>query len=522
VASLLNKIFIFPLRPRLNPLVEFMSSDSSINPYALTNIDMWECVECEPPYFTSVMDIWIDGIPNCRQCTTGEIPTQISYNDVDLTVCMPCDRNRYRQTLASPSTCVDCPDGSFSASGSSNCTTCLPGTEWLNNTETISCTQCEEGTYSLGGNSMCTECPVGMIPDTAKTAQCIDCPVNTYSKGTTTCTPCLVGEYSQAGSSGCNNISITCSAGSMFNTSTQLCDLCAHETYNLKPSQKITCETLSDGQVATECSVLNGQPHGCRNVQCDLGYVTYLIQDGIKCVATLDATDCGFSKYQSDLTKRNSCIECALGEGHVVQYSAKSTDCQPCLPGSFRSTGLPFCQLCPTGTYQELPGMSECKLCPVGKSSGLGATIITSCTLCPPGTFSDQLFQCRKCSPGYKCQNGFQTACESGTAQPQAGQSSCITCLDTWKIGKPSMTDGPIFSCTACNAAIGEYLPSNSITCSPCLAGNYLEKQGVSNGDSTHFRCITCPVGHRCENGVKYVCASGRYQVNLNPKPVCR
>ena len=35
----------------------------------------------------------------------------------------------------------------------------------------------------------------------------------------------------------------------------------------------------------------------------------------------------------------------------------------PCSPGSYSSTGLPPCRLCPLGHYSEIPGMLACIPC---------------------------------------------------------------------------------------------------------------------------------------------------------------
>jgi hypothetical protein len=75
--------------------------------------------------------------------------------------CYPCTSNTYSPSpgfvlQGGYTNCLPCPEGTFSKSFSTSCTTCVPGTFWDGST----CTSCPSGSYSTSSSSSCTQCPL--------------------------------------------------------------------------------------------------------------------------------------------------------------------------------------------------------------------------------------------------------------------------------------------------------------------------------------------------------------------------
>ena len=98
------------------------------------------------------------GIDNCRTLWCVSMAANGTYSNFD-------------------SYCYQCPYGSVSGMGSSQCTVC-PAGRFTNTYPASQCTSCGAGTYSTGGPVACQSCPVGFW-SSVEAGQCEPCPAGT-------------------------------------------------------------------------------------------------------------------------------------------------------------------------------------------------------------------------------------------------------------------------------------------------------------------------------------------------------
>ena len=106
-----------------------------------------------------------------------------------------------------------------------------------------------------------------------------------------------------------------------------------------------------------------------------------------------------------------SCSSCSIGQFLEQDHPAKGT-------GMLRR-----CSGCPSGKYQEAPGMAECKSCSPGHFNPYSAQI--RCELCTSGQFSPAMGStvCKKCT----CSGSNQYP-SSNVSATVAGGCSCRNC----------------------------------------------------------------------------------------------
>ncbi|KAL8432734.1 hypothetical protein Efla_004403 [Eimeria flavescens] len=96
---------------------------------------------------------------------------------------------------------------------------------------------------------------------------------------------------------------------------------------------------------------------------------------------------------------------CPDGSGEPIQ----------CPPGAFCPPGSTFPQPCPSGSYCP-PDASHPIQCPAGYKGTRDRSDVTSlksgCTICPEGTYTSEpgMTECLKCTPGYVCLEGCNSA----------------------------------------------------------------------------------------------------------------
>jgi len=162
------------------------------------------CLPCSENTFSNA------GATFCSLCPPG------SYCP-DIRTKFDCPQNTYSTTngAKSPSTCLTCPTGTYSASASASCTYCLPGTYGNSysgsgsgsnlNSRCITCSPgsfCPGvpnniyiGTNQLTGINGINVCPAGTF-STAGSSSCEYCPPGKSSRaGSTSCLTCNAGEY---------------------------------------------------------------------------------------------------------------------------------------------------------------------------------------------------------------------------------------------------------------------------------------------------------------------------------------
>jgi hypothetical protein len=156
------------------------------------------------------------GAPVC--CVSGQV-----FSEGVSTACQDCLPGSY---LASASTCLQCPVGSYSAQARSlSCTLCGAGT-YGSQAGVSACLACAAGAYSTAVGALsaavCSPCPVGTYSNTtglSAAAACSNCTAGTYSNGTgqltlATCTACRAGTYSSAAGASAAGTCTACLANS--------------------------------------------------------------------------------------------------------------------------------------------------------------------------------------------------------------------------------------------------------------------------------------------------------------------
>ena len=228
------------------------------------------------------------------------------------------------------SACVDCPEGSYTASKNLR----------------VSCLFCASGTYqSATGKSVCTDCPAGAYRT---------------ETGATSCTSvdsCSAGYYKTT-SQQCTTLTCVCSActsGSYCPTGSTLQSSCPAGSYCSTTSTSVSCSAgtycPAGSTVPIDCNAGNYCPTGSGSqTPCRAG----------------GWSDAGAS----------SCTYCPNGQAPV---STGSRTCAACAAGSYSQGGAP-CASCSSTTYAVGTGNAACLTCGPGNYGDR-----TSCTQCMPG-----------------------------------------------------------------------------------------------------------------------------------------
>lgn len=277
-----------------------------------------QCVPCQVGSSAGV------GSSTCLPCNKG------TYAEMGYSVCFACPKGTYQgEAIGDRLTCLNCvggmysdvmgadssnvcklcPAGTFSLSGSSNCTACPPNfysvsggmcTRCPGNSTSVggmdidgcicnagfmrdmtgipfSCSPCVPGTYGTDGRN-CLSCPAGKYQGKSmmtSISACLDCPKGSFSEeksssctvcsvgkftnivGASVCASCLNGYYAPANSTGCT----MCPLGTYSDKAIGLrseCMICPAGYICTDPSQKVMCPlgTFSDvtGKFLSSCS----------------------------------------------------------------------------------------------------------------------------------------------------------------------------------------------------------------------------------------------------------------------------
>ncbi len=130
----------------------------------------------------------------CLACSTG------TYSMAGSSSCSTCPEGYYSPNTTS---CIACYAGSYNAdSASTTCNLCPAGkySNTLGAVSALTCIDCPLGTFSLSGSSMCTLCPPGSYSNVTASSACISCSAGLYSNiagaiSAVACTSCPVGVY---------------------------------------------------------------------------------------------------------------------------------------------------------------------------------------------------------------------------------------------------------------------------------------------------------------------------------------
>ena len=180
---------------------------------------------------------------------------------------------------------------------------------------------------------------------------------------------------------------------------------------------------------------------------------------------------------------------------------------KPCSAGTFADvSGLAQCVDCPAGTFQSKSGASACDQCTPGSYCEAAAAAMSPCAEgtygSAPGLRSSS--ECDECPAGSSCPAGSvaPTPCSPGSAQPLAGQGSCVLCA-----AGSYQSESSAMVCLPC--AAGSYCTEGAVAAAPCTGGTYSNAAGIGSRDG----CTACPAGAFCFAGATAPtsCSRGTY-----------
>ena len=443
------------------------------------------CIPCSTNYYKSLADD-----SSCQPCLNDCAPGAYlialcsSTANPSCALCPPntANPNHFSVFISS---CVTCPNGAISASGSATCLQCPLGKATFS---TINCTNCDTGTYADNlGSITCKTCPAGTANNQLAAQninQCIQCNPGYYSNpGASICSACLIGTYNE------NNNCSACPVGTYNNLTAQTtCALCpaGSASLDIGAINITTCIICSPGSFSSvgsaACSLC--PPGTSSNTSgssiCSpnpLGTYTNLS-------GSISPISCSHG-YYSENSGNINCTPCPVGFFNNKTGSFQNNDCLDCPPGFYApAVGSIGCLITIRGFFQDLPRQSSYLPCPVGTANNnIGSTSSMACVACSPGKYQ------------YQTGSSVCIPCPAGYFQNNSGQIDCLPCpAGTYN----SNTD------------------SNSLqSCLPCPVGTY----SSSVGANTAFTCIITPIGTytNITGSVNYtLCNPGTFQNGTN------
>lgn len=430
---------------------------------------------------------------------------------------------------------VPCPDGTWSAQGSSAVTHCTSAL-------------CE-GSYCRNGVSL--DCGPGQQVNLI-TLVCDNCLSTEYSDGTEckTIQPGYYGINPTSSSFGAQQI---CEVGNACSGGVKVS--CGGSQY-ADSTGLSSCLSCGDGYYAHDGA---GTENGAVNTVCSACLA------GHKCVAGVK-TACTGNEYQEN-TGASVCSTCPGGKYTNNDISGDpNTECNDCGKGyacpadGSRSpcTSDYYCPtanevtmtLCYPGFYTDSvdaasPGLNDvcivCEpgyICPGGDASTKDTCPLTqyapggtsSCQNCSPGDYPNKgggsfasNIQCSTCPFGYGCDGTAAVLCDGNKYFPYQsdGQVSCQTCSPGYRTTFP---DGEVFNndCVPCYAGTAcdgsrvsvtcsgkEYSEDFAGVCEECDPGHFTSQGKATVGNQL---CTICPKGSECPDGeVKNKCIDNTY-----------
>ena len=412
--------------------------------------------------------------PDCG-CSPG------SYDDDNsaTTPCTECPAGSVTDTLTSYGAvaCASCSAGQYSATASSPCADCAPGTADLDSDPSTQCSQCSAGEFSASyGAVACTSCSAGQYSAAASTSPCADCAPGTADLDydpSTQCSQCSAGEFSA------RNVSTSC-------------DPCPVGRLDDDGDPSTPCLTCGIGffapaRTATACSA------------CGAGQ--YAANASVRCVS------CVAGQSDHDSNASTACVPCTNG----TYAGCGETACARCEAGSVDADGNQAtpCTPCPPGTnWADSPEemAAICLPCAIGRADN-DSISTTDCVQCPSGTYAaTQSVECAPCTSGMSDHDSdASTACVRSLDAPECAQecgtgfddddcddsddSPCVACgTGTYSSGGIRATPTESL-CVACSP--GQYAPEGSERheCQQCQLGT-----ADTDGDAW-TQCESCPGG---------------------------
>lgn len=311
-----------------------------------------KCELCKPGTFWQTN---YGSPPSCELCRAGTFQTESGKVD-----------------------CEDCPKGTSSGKGATECITCGED-EYVNNNG--KCATCPPGRYFEEYENKCRKCEMNRFKSGKGLGPCLPCPLGQFAlEGASKCFECPDGSVLLRGGR-----CLKCPAGSRLNERQMTCDLCPINTYMPYESVETRCFRCSGPMFAME-----------------------------------GATECTRCPRNTVLMQDGSCAACPDGS----LYNDELFKCEECGVNQFTRGDMDYCESCPSLSYSR-PGASTCFACPVGQA------FISSrdkCGTCGRGKEYDSYRgRCRKCYEGsYKADVGIQACdyCDSG--ESNAARTACL------------------------------------------------------------------------------------------------
>lgn len=189
-----------------------------------------------------------------------------------------------------------------------------------------------------------------------------------------------------------------------------------------------------------------------------------------------------------------SCVICSACGADTYSAGGACRTISKCGRGQYQTapptaTSDRVCGACPSGTYQSASSHTQtsCTACPGTQyQPAMGQS---SCKACSTGYYSTDRKAQTLCQAGYKCASCRRTACDAGTFQNSAGQTTC----------------------KACSGAT--YQPSSAqASCETCSVGYYRSSATAQT---------RCQAGYKCPGScARNECPAGTYQ-NAAGKTTC-
>ena len=254
------------------------------------------------------------------------------------------------------------------------------------------CRPCEPGSYkSAVGSADCLVCPIYSYSPAQSSScscnagytgpdggECRVCQAGTFKAqpGAAKCTLCQQGKYSISSGAVVSGTCKNCAAGTFSSAkgadSKTACFLCEAGKYSslTAASSNATCQNCLAGKFST----VSGATSATSCMACMKG--KYSRVDGAESPNT--CTDCTAGKYStvSGSHSYEDCIDCDAGKLSAAG-SDSSNDCKdesgPCTKGF---TGTPGkCVKCEPGSFKSTDGSAQCGICPPNSNSVEGSRI---------------------------------------------------------------------------------------------------------------------------------------------------
>ncbi|KAJ3442001.1 hypothetical protein M0812_14023 [Anaeramoeba flamelloides] len=325
--------------------------------------------------------------------------------------------------------CQECPAGTYQdQEGQTDCKKCTVGQNQNNKGSTF-CYDCQKGFFQdLEEQANCQICPVGSYQNQIRQPNCINCPIGTYQdmEGQSYCNDCPLNTYQdQESKSECKECPIGTYTHKLSSTSIDDCISCEKGTYwsgQLLGKEKGSVSEKEKGTGGKERERIgkNERAGGKERIKEKeserIGRRTKR-ERKIQIKTEEEQNQCQLcpSGTYQNLTGQTHCQSCPVGTSNPYEGSTSEQNCLECMMGEYNALeSQSSCNLCPIGTHQNSKGQSNCMDCLQGSYTEQKGSV--TCELCPSGTYQNENGQ-------IQCKN-----CEFNTYQQYIGATECLYC----------------------------------------------------------------------------------------------